>query len=157
WSDEHAAEMARRLTQELRVPGGTLELRPVQAIALTEIRACGGLLAPIRVGAGKTLISLLAGSVVGARRPVLLVPAKLRDKTERDMRAARRHFRVPPNLQVVSYELMGRVNQAELLEEIKPDLLICDEVHRIKNPRAAVTKRVMRYLAKGACTLVAMS
>lgn len=157
WADAHAEEMARRLTEELRAPGGTMTLRPVQAMALAEIKALGGILAPIRVGAGKTLISLLAGSVVGAKRPVLLVPAKLRDKTQRDLGALRRQWRIPTNLRVISYEMLGRADHAELLEEIAPDLIVADEVHRIKNPRAAVTRRVIRYLAKGACGLVAMS
>jgi SNF2 domain-containing protein len=157
WPPELAEELARRLTVELRLPEGSMTLRPVQAVALAELRAVGGLFAPIRVGAGKTLISLLAGSVVGARRPMLLVPAKLRDKTQRDLAVLRRHWRIPLRLSIVSYETLSRVRWAEELEKRQPDLLICDEVHRIKNPRAAVTKRVLRALAGGHCRLVAMS
>jgi hypothetical protein len=157
WSDAHAEEMARRLTAELKTPNGQMALRPVQAVALAELRAVRGLLAPIRVGAGKTLISLLAATVLGSHRPVLLVPAKLKAKTERELTVLRRHWRIHPKIVLVSYELLGRADHAELLERLNPDLLVCDEAHRIKNPKAAVSRRVRRWLARGLCVLVAMS
>lgn len=61
-------------------------LRPVQADALVGCHDWGGGLVLVRVGGGKTLISFLAPLVCEAKRPLLIVPAKLRDKTVRDWR-----------------------------------------------------------------------
>ena len=74
------------------------------------------------------------------------MPASLIEKTQRDRLAYGRHWRVPNTLRVFSYDLLGRVQAADALEEYQPDLIICDEVHRLKNRRAAVTRRVARYM-----------
>ena len=46
----------------------------------------------------------------------------------------------------MSYESLGRVRMAQELENYHPDLIIADEAHRLKNPRAACTRRVARYM-----------
>ncbi len=157
WTDADAAYLARELTALLRTPHGTMQLRPIQAIALGEL-ASTGLLAPIRVGGGKTLISLLAPIVCGAKRPLLVLPAKLVDKTRRERATLSRHWQIHPGLRIESYELLGRAHAAELLDRYRPDLIVLDEAHRVKNPRAAVTKRIARYLKEYPdVRLVAMS
>lgn len=146
------------LTEALRLPEGSMELRPVQAQALAELHLCGGLFAPIRVGGGKTLVSFLAPLMVCAERPVLLVPAKLRDKTLRDFDDLAKHWKRGPTITLVSYELLGRPAWAGLLNSIQPDLIECDEAHYLKNVKAAVTKRVGRYMdAHPDTTFAAMS
>lgn len=170
WTDDDAARFARELTELLRTPEGTMQLRPVQAIALIELAQCGGVFAPIRVGGGKTLISALAAVLVGATRPLLLVPAKLVEKTRRELKELRQHWRLPDLLRVMSYELVGqpqsgavldtdgRVVTPDVLERYLPDLIIADECHRLKRPGAAVTKRVLRYLKRHVdCKLAAMT
>lgn len=158
WGEEEARALAAQLTALLKTPQGTQTLRPIQAVALTEAATTSGLFAPMRVGAGKTLLSLLAPTRMGAKSPLLLVPAKLVAKTEREARVLAAHWRIPNFIRIVSYELLGRVQSAELLDRFRPDLVICDEAHRIKNPRAAVTRRVMRYLHQHPeVRLVAMS
>lgn len=158
WSEEAARDLAAKMTEILKTPQGRQALRPIQAIALFEAATTSGLFAPMRVGAGKTLLSLLAPNVCEARRPLLLVPAKLVAKTEREARVLSAHWRVPNFIRIVSYELLGRVQSAELLDRYRPDLVICDEAHRLKNPRAAVTRRVLRYLHQHAdVRLLAMS
>lgn len=139
-----------RVTRALLRPGAEGRLRPIQVAALLAIVECMGLLGPIRVGAGKTLISFLAGTVLGALRPVLLVPAKLREKTIREYVAAHRTWLVHPRLLVDSYEMQSRADHARRLVEHDPDVLILDEAHRLKNPKAAVTRRVARYLRERA-------
>src|SRR5262245_46563659 len=84
WSDSGAKDLAERLTALLKTSGGTMTLRPVQAIALYEAYRCHGAFLPIRVGGGKTLISLLLPHVLEASRPLLLLPAKLIEKTRRE-------------------------------------------------------------------------
>ena len=146
WSDKDAASLARDMTRELKTPGGDMQLRPVQAIALLEAMEQGGLFGPIRVGGGKTLLSLLLPKVLEAKRPILLLPAALIEKTKHERAALSRHWQLPTNLQIISYELMGRVSAAEQLSYIQPDLIVADECHRLKNHRAGVTRRVTRYM-----------
>lgn len=148
WTPERAEEFAKELTQVLRTPHGTMELRPIQAIALCEIGTVGGMLGPMTVGAGKTLVSFLAGEVLEATRPMIIVPAALVKKTEKDGRALAQHWRFPEFTRVRSYELLGRVQAAELLHKELPDLIVFDEGHRVKNLKAAVTRRVRRFLAE---------
>ncbi len=136
--------IAEPLSGRLRAPGGTQTLRPLQALALAECHDFGGLLALLPVGEGKTLITFLLPVLLDARAPVLLVPAALVGKTERDFSELREHWRAHPNLQIVSYELVSR--RHELLDELDPDLLVCDEVDALKNPKAACTRRVHRFI-----------
>lgn len=156
--EEDGDRLATLLTDHLRYPGGpnpypggpplppgTQKLRPVQAAALRDAHDFG-LFGSIRVGGGKTLISLLACVVLGAKRPLLLVPAKLIEKTRRETFALKKHWLIPGYVRLLSYEMLGREQSATTLEEHDPDLIIADECHKLKNRSAAVTRRVGRYL-----------
>jgi hypothetical protein len=143
---DEEAERIDLLTNHLRTPGGTMQLRPVQAQALFEAHDYQGLFGPIRVSGGKTLISLLAPVVLEARAPMLIVPAALIEKTRTEARKLAQHWKLPTFLHIVSYQALGRVSGAGTLENLRPDLIICDEAHKLKNKRAAVTKRVARYM-----------
>jgi hypothetical protein len=143
---DEEAERIDLLTNHLRTPGGMMRLRPVQAQALCEAHDYQGLFGPIRVSGGKTLISLLAPLVLEARAPMLLIPKALIDKTRAEAQKLAQHWKLPAFLHIVSYQALGRVSGAETLEKNAPDLIICDEAHKLKNPRAAVTKRVARYM-----------
>lgn len=125
---------------------GEMHLRPVQVAALQAIHDFGGMLGPIRVGGGKTAISFLSGSILDAERVLLLIPAKLRDKTKRDFNLLAKHWRSPARLHVMSYELLSRDRGAEELEAYKPDLIVSDEAHKLKSLSAACTKRWRRYM-----------
>jgi hypothetical protein len=133
-------------TEYLRTRTGMMRLKPAQAIALAELHAYRRLQAPIRVGGGKTLVTFLAPVVMGAKRPVLLVPAALVEKTRRDLQDASRDWRVPFNLHVMSYEYMGRESAAKELETRDPDLILADEAHKLKNRKAACMRRVQRQI-----------
>mgnify|MGYP001580441643 CR=1 FL=1 len=156
--DAEALALVGPLSAALRREESTAVLRPVQALALAELYEREGLLAGIEVGAGKTLISYLAPSVVYARRPVLLIPARLREKTRRDFDALALEWISPSVIYtILSYEEMSREDRATLIDDLAPDLIVADEAHHLKNPRAAVTRRVGRYLRRGACRFVGMS
>lgn len=146
WGDADAARLAELMTRELKTRDGTMSLRPVQAVALYEAMQVGGLFGPMRVGAGKTLVTLLLPLVLEAKRPVLLLPAALIEKTWHDRAKLAEHWLLPTNLQLISYELLGLVQSAQKLEYIRPDLIVADEAHFLKNLRAGRTRRVARYL-----------
>lgn len=122
------------------------ELRPLQAEALHDIGTIGGAYLMLDVGEGKTLISLLAAYVLGARRPLLLLPANLIQKTTREMHELSKHWLIPNNIRLLSYQMLGLVQSAEDLNTYKPDLIIADEVQKTKNRDAAVTRRISRYM-----------
>lgn len=145
WTAEQTEEMIELLTRTYARREG-VRLRPIQAQALTEAHDFGGLLGPIGVGQGKTLLSLLLPVILDAKQPALIVPAKLKDKTFIEAKEYERDWKIATYFHVESYEMLGRVQGADFLERIKPDLIIFDEVHRAKNPRAAVTRRLKRYL-----------
>jgi len=145
WAKKDIDELVPLLTQYLKTPEGTQTLRPAQAAALRELVDCGGLFAPIRVGGGKTLVSFLAPVVAEAKRALLLVPASLLEKTRQDIRAAAKHWRVRP-MTIESYEMLSRDRTGRILEGLKPDLVIADEAHKLKNTAAGCTKRLSRYL-----------
>ncbi len=126
----------------------------------------GGLLAPIRVGGGKTLLDILMAMVIpDCRVAVLLLPPGLVEQLIIEYLAVREHFVVPslvlpanrtesgwlvpgrPALHVVPYSRFQREESTRLLENLRPDLIIADEVHCLKNPKATRTGRVLRYLA----------
>jgi hypothetical protein len=146
WQEYDLDALVETVTGAYRLPGGTMRLRPVQAMALKHLFESDGLFGSIAVGEGKTLISFLAPVVVDSKCALLLVPAKLKEKTRRDFAELRKHWEAPRKIEVMSYELLGRAQAAEVLDKLKPDLIIADECHRLKNLSAAVTRRVIRYL-----------
>jgi hypothetical protein len=102
-----------------------------------------------------TLTTLLAPYVCESYRPLLLVPANLREKTRLDMRFYRPHWEIARNISVLSYEALSRKKQQHYLNITKPDLILCDEAHKLKSTQAAATKRLKRYLHENPGTKVA--
>lgn len=153
-------QLVAKLTDALRTPWGTQTLRPIQALALWEIATVGGLFGPIRVGAGKTLISYLAPTILNSKRPLLIIPASLKEKTRREFGTLAQHWMGfdPRAYRIESYNALGRTEAGSkldakgkqiekgLLEKYNPDVIILDEAHRVKNKKAAVTRRIRRYL-----------
>ena len=133
------------LTPVYRRPGGAYSLRPIQSLALQEIKNNNGLVAPIGVGHGKFLISALAASALKANRPLLLVPPSLVKQTEKEIARFREHFVIPSKLQVLSYGKLSVASGTAVLESLRPDVIIADECHHLRHKTAARTKRVIRY------------
>jgi hypothetical protein len=146
-------ELRHLLTQHLRVPGGTATLLPIQAFALRDLYETGGLFGPIGVGHGKGLLSILA-PVVGVEgrqiyKPLLLVPAALREQTIREVIPKfRPHFRLHRNLRIESYNFLSSPDSALFLDQYVPDMIILDEAHMLKDPDSARTKRFLRFMAE---------
>lgn len=126
-------------------------LRPLQGMAVGELYEHRGVLAPIGVGHGKTLITLLAPGVLGAERPTLILPANLVDDTRTKWKNLSIFWDIPKNIQILSYEWLGLVQGKRELERVGPglparDLILMDEASMVKHKTAARTKRVDRFV-----------
>ena len=141
-----STDLAAQVTEYLKLPGGTMTLWQQQAAALEYLHDHQGLCADIGCGDGKTLVSFLAGTVLRAKVTLLLVPAKLLEKTRRDFAELAKHWQQYGRIEVLCYEMLGRVASAEYLEKLAPDLIVADEAHLLRNMSASRTRRVMRYL-----------
>lgn len=148
------------------------ELKEIQAFALLEMAQRGGLLGPIGVGHGKTLLDLLAAMVIeNCQTAVLLLPPGLKSQLlETDWAFYGQHWQLPnlaggrwhvpgrPTLHVVAFTELSGTKHSMLLDTLKPDLIIVDEGHHISRPDAARTKRLNRYLdAHPECRFVVWS
>ena len=120
-------------------------LRPGQVTALRELYDLGGMVGPIPVGEGKTLITLLAPTLLKAQRPVLIVPASLREKTRRDFHDYSRNWKVRLPT-ILSYTEMALADRERRLFELLPDLLMLDEADGIRNYDNACARRIERYV-----------
>lgn len=134
-----------KLTQKLRRPGGTWVLRPLQAHLLFELAKYRGAFGWLQVGEGKTPPAILFPECVQAERPLLVVPGALLEKTRRDIVRLSQHFYISDRLRLESYEKLSQASGEAVLSNYQPDWLAFDEAHNLKNRKAAVTKKVLRY------------
>lgn len=149
-------------------PGETIELRDVQCNALLSLVQDGGLFGPIGVGHGKTIITLLAGKVLGNKRNMILVPPEVCNQlVQRDIPMLEKEFGLDFNYIsiyqmgkeersqvdfskyetiVFPYSLLSVVDTYDLLDAVSPDIVCADECHLLRNKDSARTKRLMAYL-----------
>ena len=130
-----------------RRPGGTQTLRPAQSRALAHAAEHGGILAPVGVGHGKTLICALLPVAVRAARPLLLIPASQRADFGAQWAVYSAHWHLAKGLTVHSYDALSRPDATAMLTDLAPDLIICDEAHRLSDQTSTRTRRLARYLA----------
>ncbi len=173
-------DLSEHMTQWLRrdMPIGGVtpaqDLQFVQAWALGELFEWEGTWGWIEVGGGKTLICMLAPTVLqrawefkGIKGPDgrpkrvragYIVPANLKnEKTLKvDVPFYSPHWDMYDwnDENVISYETLGREKAETLLERKMFNLLLLDESHKIKNKNSAVGKRVLRYLERYPDTVV---
>jgi len=133
------------LTELLRKPGGTEVLRSSQAWGLWEAAQEGGLIAVFPVGEGKTLLSVLLSSIWQVSPTVIFMPAKAIHETEKKkLPQMRKHWRFPEPL-LLSYEKLSKSQYADYLNDKRPQIIVCDEVHKIRR-RNAARSRIQRFL-----------
>lgn len=139
-------------------------LKLAQAWALYEIGIRSGLLGPIGVGHGKTILDLMTPLALrDCATVVLLVPPGLVDQLIAEYELVGEHFKMPslvihgrdwtnvvkgaPVLHVFPYSRLSRPEATSFFETLQPDAVIADEVHRLRHADTATTSRVLRYFA----------
>jgi hypothetical protein len=136
-----------------------MKLWPIQSAALLEAERANGLFAMMPVGTGKSLLAALLPDAMRSKNAVLLLPAQLKRKTLKTVwPELSQHFNLPlERIHLVSYTELERA-PGDVLERLQPDLVIADEAHALKHPKAARTWRFLDYFKKFPATrFVAMS
>jgi len=142
-------------------------LLSVQAWALYEAPLVGGMLGAIGAGCGKTGLDILMPMVFpNCKQAVLLVPPGLQQQLLDDYKLWAEHFRVPslvmhgnvrggriiegrPVLHVVPYSRLSLPNSTDMITNLKPDLILADECHRLKDyTKASGARRIFLYGAE---------
>jgi hypothetical protein len=149
---------------------GPAKILPVQSAMLWEAHVQDGLFASVAAGAGKTLAALLAHDALAATRTVLLVkPSLKRQLLDVDVPMYGRHFQIPAiwttddpldceGVYVVAYSELSSATSADILDQIKPDLVVSDECHSIARKSSARTKRFLRFMRDNpGCRFAGMS
>lgn len=145
----------------------------VQAAAVMSYDLYGGLFAPIGVGWGKTLVTLMIAARAhraGLAKSLLLVPPQVYAQlVRRDIPWARARvdLNIPFNLMggknradrkamarskkkgcyILPHSCLSTPDSSELLEWIDADVVIVDEAHALKNRESARTKRLMNWIS----------
>ena len=162
-SDTERAVRVRRSSESMfagargrveRLHKSDVRLRHVQIEALAVLGTCRGLLGAIGVGHGKTLIAILGAVMVGARRPVVMVPPSLRETFAVELDKFKDAFDLPA-VEVVAYSMLSRPEGTDLLRKLAPDYIFADEAHSLRHPTSARTRRLLRYLEENPETVFA--
>lgn len=150
-------------------PGG-FALKDRQAEAIHEFATNQGLFAQLEVGGGKTLICLRCVGIAverGVERICLFVPSQVYAQlVHHDIGWARQRIRLGCSFYlmggksleqrrqlagarrgcwIIPYSLLSARDSSDILEGIKPELMIFDEAHHLKRRTSARTKRVLTF------------
>lgn len=141
-----AAAWARDFTREFaRRPG--VGLRDWQGLALAEVAVNRGAWLVLPVGQGKTLISYLLPALLDVSRAILVAPAGMRAKTHADFTGL---FGAWDNkgrsIRFVSKQELERSDGADLLERIRPQLIVIDEGDEMADATKSAVKRIDRHV-----------
>jgi len=133
-------------TDALKTPEGTWALNSAQNQLLHEAASNGGGIGAIGVGFGKTLASLMLPQMMNSKKALILIPAPMRRQIGEMAFQYSEQFKFDPELiHIESYCQLSQPGP-DLLETLKPDLIIADECHKLANKTSARTKRFIRYM-----------
>lgn len=125
--------------------GGVTRLNLMQVQALVEAHDRRGLFLQGPIGSGKTAVSMLLATVLGAKRLLLVIPGgSIVAKTHADLKTLREHWRIPA-IEIVTYEFLQQEVNADFFWKFAPDVIVFDESHRIKDKHRSVTRRTARF------------
>ncbi len=128
-----------------------VQLIGYQGTVLEELSDLDGGYSQMGVGEGKTLITYCGPEVVEAENSILVVPAKLREKTWIEFQRYAEYFRCTKPARVMTYHDFYEREDVDLFEEIRPDFVMLDEVQHARNQEGSFVKRLDRWVVKSNC------
>jgi hypothetical protein len=150
--------------------GAEGQLRPIQAVGLREALECGGAFIMADVGVGKTLVSLVAGELMGEERVLILVPSGVKAKTEDEFIEYRKTWK---GVSGAHYKLFGYHDISRFPKEgfsiqrlwngLGPTLIICDEADKLRrvdvsSGASGLALQINDFLAANpSCKLIALT
>lgn len=154
--DEEIGALVDKWNARYQRPGAVWGFFPHQAFALETLETCGCLFAPMSVGAGKSFMSFFMGDAAGAKHPLIVTKASIRDQMLELREEMREHFYVP-DVDIWSFaKVSGKKGPAALSEAVY-DFIVIDEAHSLKNPNAARTKRLTGFIEESETPVGPMS
>ena len=156
---EQAAPWVEALSAALRTPNGTRTLRLGQTALLLEARGVHGGVKQGRVGTGKTTTLSVLPTVLGCHRPLYMTAGGLLKDTDKEIQEARKHWRIPSDLQLLSYTALSNwPRQGKTFFDLwpeGPDYIGLDEAQNLSGVRtAACAKQVQEWLREHPETIV---
>jgi len=120
------------------------------------------------MGVGKTPESLAVIEEGGFKNPLIICPNSLRLEWERQieewvgegltavsgtdsflkLRPILDSFREGKKYKVLNYETLRNKNHLEVLSYIPFDIIICDEIHKLRNPKTKLVKGAWKFFAQ---------
>jgi hypothetical protein len=122
-----------------------------QGTVLEELSELDGGYSQMGVGEGKTLITYCGPEVTESENSILIVPAKLREKTWIEFQRYAQHWRCRKPAKVMAYHDFYDRDDVDLFEQIRPDFVMLDEVQHARKQDGSFTKRLDRWVVKSNC------
>lgn len=161
WQDDPALdELVDEMTRRYKRPNAedpNARLLPRQAVGLAEFELYGYVAAIWGVGKGKTLLSGLLPTAAEAKRPLLLLPATLIEKTRKEFKKLSKTWRIHHAITLFSYNKVSLRSYKHFLTEGQYDLVIADEAYEIKNPKSGRSQRIGDYCTEHHVPFVPMT
>lgn len=127
-------------------------LKEAQVIALHELEISQnprGIFGDIGVGAGKFLVAMLAGKLLGLRRSLIITDSQLITQARREIDKFRDRFEAAGwEPMLLSYEALSGTDAVHILDKLDPQIVSCDEAHRLCHRESARTQRVLTFASQ---------
>lgn len=143
-------DLAPSMSEALRLHADAPNLTRDQAEALYWALALPPPYCPVlhlAVGGGKTLLALLLFRVLGAKRPLLLVPAGLEASAREQYEFWRAHYPVVLPTIMTYHQLSAKDGEARFAQ-VDPDVIVQDEAHNLSSLDSARTRRWWRTISQ---------
>lgn len=142
------------MTARLKTRNGEQVLKPEQALGLHEIQEYGGGAILLLPGSGKTHIGLLCFTLLDAIRPLYLCQSSAIHDLKKSMSTIKKHWKMHHDITVLGFGKLQTKAGKEFMKVHRPDVIVVDEAHLMRNTDAARGSRLFDYLDENPDTIL---